>query len=112
MTTHPREPELGWEQSTQETSNAYAVAAERALAEAEHVRDRWVSGGDSSGVEVADRLLGFLQQHRDNARKGILPSREFGYALTRFMDDYEWRPEGSRLQDLVCAMRDIWAERA
>jgi hypothetical protein len=94
---------------------SYVAAADDALAEATRARTRWSDAGELERVALVDTLIGFLIAQRDKARHGELPpSRDagYGFALTRFMDDYEWRPEGDDLLKRVHAMQDIWRRSA
>jgi hypothetical protein len=42
---------------------------------------------------------------------GELPRRDYGFALTRFMDEYEWGTEGDRVWDLVHQLLHIWRDQ-
>lgn len=103
------DPSVGWERRSAETAAAYRAVAERALVEAGELRDVW--SFDPKRVELVDRLIGFLRTHVEHAKAGELPSRRFGFALTRFMDDFEWRPEGERLFDTAHELSNIWSPR-
>lgn len=96
-----------WEHRDPETVRSYADLLDRALAEAEALRETW-SVGEPQMVDLADRLLGFLRDQADHVVAGELPSRELGFGLTRFMDDYEWRPQGAEVQTTIRQLSDVW----
>jgi hypothetical protein len=52
-------------------NEAYAAAADDAIAEAERVRDRWFAAGDTRAA-LAKRLIGFLVEQRDEETLGTL----------------------------------------
>jgi hypothetical protein len=103
------EPALGWERRSPATSEDYRALTEAILAKAVELRHRWSEAGDRSGVELVDRLIGFLEEQRDNARQGLLPARAHGFALTRFMGDYDWGPDGKEMQAMVYDLQELWA---
>lgn len=90
----------------------YAAAADEALAEAERLRTTWSAAGDDEGARLVERLERMLSESRDAARRGLLPPRDGGFPLTRFVGEYEWGAEGSGLVDRVYAMQHVWEGRA
>lgn len=89
----------------------YTVALAVAIDEARSLLATAASQGRESRVRNVNRLLGFLEQQQEEARSGVMPRREgYGYALTRYADEYEWGDEGTRLVDLVYELQHIWSE--
>jgi hypothetical protein len=93
-------------------TDAYAGAADDAIAEAERVRALWAGRGDTEGAALAERLRELLVAARDDARRGALPARNGGFPLTRFVGDYDWGPDAEGLVDRVYALQRIWEGRS
>jgi len=90
----------------------YAETLSAAVDEARAARAVALAQGNGARVRNVDRLVGFLEEQLAAARSGSLPPRKgYGFALTRYMDDYEWGEEGTRLVDLVHELQRIWSEQ-
>jgi hypothetical protein len=70
------------------------------------------AAGRDARARNFDRLLGFLDEQLIAARAGTLPARRgYGFALSRYVDEYEWGEEGSRVLELVHDLQHIWSEQ-
>jgi len=90
----------------------YAAAADDAIAATERLRARWAEDGDAEGVALAERLRHQLVTSRDDARHGVLPPRDGGFPLTRFIGDYDWGPEADDVVEQVYGLQRIWEGRS
>ena len=100
---------MGARGATDPVTAEYAALCAEALAEAERLHEAWTRSGDS-GALLAARLVGLLRDELDRAQRGELPPPEHGFPLTRFVGDYEWRPEGTTVVERVYAMQRYWQQ--
>jgi hypothetical protein len=90
----------------------YAEGLVAAIDEAKRVRTIAIANGLEHRVRNLDRLVGFLDNQLVAARSRRLPPRKgYGFALSRYMDEYEWGEEGRKLFDLILALQTIWSEQ-
>lgn len=88
----------------------YLRLCDRAIEAAEALRRRRQARGDGRGAELAARAVSLLQAERAGAGEHGVPSRDHGYgfAMSRFISEYDWGAEGQDLAEAVYAMADFW----
>lgn len=97
---------------TSPLASRYAEGLTAAIDEAKRARTIAAANAREHRARNIDRLIGFLEDQLASAREGKLPPRKgYGFALTRYMDEYEWGEEGRKLFDLVLALQRIWSEQ-
>ena len=92
--------EPGWERRSPARAEEYLALVRVALGEARALRN-----GNT------DTLVELLEEQERHAERGELPWRQGGFALTRFLGEWEWGAEGERVLDLAYRLQELARER-
>jgi hypothetical protein len=98
--------DVGWEQRPVATVQRYRDVAQRAFERGETLLD----DGSFTDPVPLERLIEFLREQIEHADNGELPWRRGGFALTRYMGDFEWRPAGEELENDAYELQRIWSD--
>lgn len=90
----------------------FVTLCDEAIDEARKLLEVYRVKGDEARVDLAKRMVRFLEQRRAAALDGTMhrPKNGFAFGITRFADEYDWGPEGRPMIERVFDLQRYWLE--